>query len=377
MMIEASLVALPALSALASAIGNSRRIRIKNGWVEPSIIWTTVIALSGSTKSPPFDAVMQPLREWMDCDKGITLTTDATIEAINKVLSENPRGIILARNELSAWFGSFGQYKSGPLSDVGTWLELQEGRSSYSHRIGSGFTKIPRSSVSVSGTIQPSTLATILKPQYRDNGLLARFLLAAPPEKDQCWTEDDIPESVSQEWRDLVWSLLAITDEKELLLSTDQEAKNMWVDFYNLYKTERKALPASATDMKAAYPKLIAYAARIALVLQMVRYAAEGGRADIIEAESMAAAIKLAEWFKNETMQVYGLLDDAKNQSQNESLLEFIKRQGGKVSARDVQRNYRPLRNTKSEDIEKTLMELAKDGHGTVNQEGKSTVFII
>jgi len=377
MMIDPSLVALPALSALASAIGNSRRIKLKNGWTEPSIIWTTVIAESGSTKSPPFEAVMQPLREWQDCDKGRTLTANATIEAIAKVLSENPRGMILARNELSGWFASFGEYKSGPFGDVSTWLELNEGKSIVVDRVANGTLKIARSNVSVSGTIQPSILATVLKPEFRQNGLLARFLLAAPHEKEKVWTEHDIPDSASQEWRDLIWSLLAITDEKELLLGQNQEAKEMFIDFYDLYHKQRKALPVEASDMKAAYPKLIAYAARIALVLQMVRYVGEGGRADIIEAESMAAAIKLVEWFKNETMRVYGLLAGAKKQAQEESLLDFIRRQGGKVSARDVQRNYRPCRNQKAEEIEQELMGLAKDGRLLISQEGKSTVFTI
>jgi hypothetical protein len=377
MMIDPSLVALPALSALASAIGNSRRIKLKNGWTEPSIIWTTVIAESGSTKSPPFEAVMQPLREWQDCDKGRTLTANATIEAIAKVLSENPRGIILARNELSGWFASFGEYKLGPFGDVSTWLELNEGKSIVNDRVANGTLKIARSNVSVSGTIQPSILATVLKPEFRQNGLLARFLLAAPHEKEKVWTEHDIPDSASQEWRDLIWSLLAIADEKELLLGQDQEAKKMFIVFYNHYNKQRKDLPVEASDMRAAYPKLIAYAARIALVVQMVRYVGEGGRADIIEAESMAAAIKLVEWFKNETMRVYGLLAGAKKQAQEESLLDFIRRQGGKASARDVQRNYRPCRNQKAEEIEQALMELAKDGRLLISQEGKSTVFTI
>jgi hypothetical protein len=58
-------------------------------------------------------------------------------------------------------------------------------------------------------------------------------------------------------------------------------------------------------------------------------------------------------------------------------LLDFIRRQGGKASARDVQRNYRPCRNQKAEEIEQALMELAKDGRLLISQEGKSTVFTI
>src|SRR5262249_37306638 len=47
-------VALPALAAIASAIGNTRALRLKRGWEEPSIIWAVVVGDSGTTKTPAF-----------------------------------------------------------------------------------------------------------------------------------------------------------------------------------------------------------------------------------------------------------------------------------------------------------------------------------
>ena len=40
-------VALPVLSALASAIGATRRIRIKRNWIEPAVLWTAVVSNRG------------------------------------------------------------------------------------------------------------------------------------------------------------------------------------------------------------------------------------------------------------------------------------------------------------------------------------------
>ena len=37
-----SYVALPMLSALAAAIGNTRRIGLKKGWSEPAVVWTGI-----------------------------------------------------------------------------------------------------------------------------------------------------------------------------------------------------------------------------------------------------------------------------------------------------------------------------------------------
>lgn len=362
-------VALPALSALAAAIGTSRRIKLKDGWVEPSIIWTAVVADSGTGKSAPFDACMQPLKDWQEDEKWRTLTCDATTESLVGILSENPRGLILARDELSGWFGGFGAYKGGSGGDVATWLEMYGGRAYFTDRVGRGSIKVPRSSVSVSGTIQPMTLSGILKPEFRANGLLARFLLAAPPRKKKVWHENGIPDQMVKNWKKLVWDLLDFTDEKELRL--DEDAKALYVDFFNESSEVSLTLPSDET---AAWSKLEGYCARLALVLQMVASVTSGGSRERIEAPAMQTAIKLIDWFKAETNRVYSLMNISARKSTDENLLAFIRSRGGQVTVRDVSQNYRPLKN-KEEEIEKKFRELAKQGYGTVEQQGKSIVF--
>ncbi len=59
---DPSYIALPILSAAAAAIGNSRRIKLKDSWKEPAIIWTGIVGDSGSMKSPAIDLAMKPLR---------------------------------------------------------------------------------------------------------------------------------------------------------------------------------------------------------------------------------------------------------------------------------------------------------------------------
>ena len=58
---DPSYVALPLLAALASAIGNTRRIRLKRGWDEAPIIWSAIVGESGTLKSPALDLALQPL----------------------------------------------------------------------------------------------------------------------------------------------------------------------------------------------------------------------------------------------------------------------------------------------------------------------------
>ncbi len=58
--------AMPLLSALASCIGNSRRVRLKSSWAEPATVWALIIAESGQHKSPAMKHVLWPLHEWQD-----------------------------------------------------------------------------------------------------------------------------------------------------------------------------------------------------------------------------------------------------------------------------------------------------------------------
>ncbi len=59
---DPSYIALPMLSALAAAIGNTRRIILKNTWTEPSVLWTVIIGESGTMKSPAIDLALKALR---------------------------------------------------------------------------------------------------------------------------------------------------------------------------------------------------------------------------------------------------------------------------------------------------------------------------
>lgn len=56
-------IGLPALIACAAAIGNSRRVQLKNGWSEPSILWGAIVGPSGSLKSPALDLAVGPMRD--------------------------------------------------------------------------------------------------------------------------------------------------------------------------------------------------------------------------------------------------------------------------------------------------------------------------
>lgn len=65
---DEAFIALPALSVRASAIGDDRVVVVKNGWEEPSVLWTAVVAKSGGMKSPAIALALEPLQEAQDAN---------------------------------------------------------------------------------------------------------------------------------------------------------------------------------------------------------------------------------------------------------------------------------------------------------------------
>ena len=56
----AEFVAVPMLAVLGSAIGNSRVIKLKEGWEEGAGIYAAVIADAGEKKSPAMKVALEP-----------------------------------------------------------------------------------------------------------------------------------------------------------------------------------------------------------------------------------------------------------------------------------------------------------------------------
>jgi hypothetical protein len=108
------------------------------------------------------------------------LLEDCTIEAVRKCHSNNQNGLILAHDEMSKLFYSFGQYKKGGVGDDrGTMLVFGSGGSLNLTR--SDETKnlrMEKTAISLTGGIQPDVLRSIYKSDFqKHDGLWDRFLI--------------------------------------------------------------------------------------------------------------------------------------------------------------------------------------------------------
>ncbi len=119
---------------------------------------------------------------------------DATVEKLGELLGQNPRGLLLARDELSGLLRTLD--KPGREGDREFYLEAWNGNGSYTYdRIGRGTTHIDALTLSIIGTIQPGKLqgyvANALSGGAGDDGLLQRIQVAVWPDHLAEWRNVD------------------------------------------------------------------------------------------------------------------------------------------------------------------------------------------
>ena len=408
---DASYIALPLLSGMAAAVGNSRSIELKRGWSEPCVIWSAIVGESGTHKSPAVEIALRPLRErqhfavlehrvnmkvfeadharWKKelrawerqggssdpppepeppiCER--TIVDDITTEALLTRLRDNPRGLLLVRDELAGWLGSFDRYSGGHGADAARWIEVFGARAVTVDRKGGGTEYVPRAAVSICGGIQPEALRLALGRQHIENGLAARLLFTMPPRKPRQWTDAEIPEDVERGMHAIFAKLLSLEplrdyddDPEPVNIQLDPGAKAAWITFVNEHGTE--GLDRFGEEA-SAWSKLEGIAARLALIVHLARWA--GGEqvdSETVDAESIADGVQLARWFAGEAERVYGLLTGDEDERDRDKLLQWIEGRGGRVTARDLTRGPRRFRND-PDGAESALRSLADDGWGT------------
>ena len=218
-------------AALAAICGAGVQVKPQTGWSESLVLWQALVGSPSSGKSPALSAMRRQVAQLEDeqraqdirrrnqhaakveeagliaqrwkkaCEEAVTagrsapdrpegasfdevfvpsqmVVADATVEALADVVAGNPRGVIMWRDELTAWLANLGRYASGG-TDRGHWLEAWGGSSvTINRRSRLAPLHLPRFPVSIVGTIQPDRIADAFAGS--DDGLAARFLYSWP-----------------------------------------------------------------------------------------------------------------------------------------------------------------------------------------------------
>ncbi len=367
-------IASPMLAALGVGIGASRRFRIERSWTELPTLYTAVVALPASGKSPAEDAAMLPvyrqskvlnhrykiaLETWKvehqrweqeaaearkkkkrvpeEPEKPVKQRIrvgDTTVEALHVRMAENPRGLVLARDELAGFFNSLNQYK-GKGSDRQFWLSQHSGRVAPVDRKTDDETyDVDYPCVFVVGSIQPEKLH-VLDLEAGD-GMVERFLFAWPEARMQPDSERDISVGAEEGYVEIWNRLYALKMGEDefgnpapIDVPLASEALPAWRAYRRAIKRGADE-PGVSSFMRGVIGKMKAHFHRFALILALVRTVEDREAVEEVREEDLDNAWQLVEYF---TGQSYRLYTEFKKENKDDllayALSRFLEKTGG------------------------------------------------
>jgi Protein of unknown function (DUF3987) len=343
-------IGVPMLAVAGGAIGNSRHLAITKTHIQTACVFAGYVGRPGTTKTTPLRMVRRPLdaaqelfladwrakvEEWERQDEETRgdrpsarrcIVSDTTTEALGVTLTENPRGVVMVRNELYGLVTGLNQYKNGKGHDRQVYLDLWDGntliidRKAENKSRGGAPLYVSDPFCAIVGTLQPDVLGRLRGETIRgvpppDDGFIDRFLLAYPadvPAVGEDWTE--VPEEATAAWAAAVENLLSLQmvadseRRRPYFLRLKPDGRREWERFTNAHAAEinDESFPS---HLRGPWAKLKGYCARLALVLQLLRRACGETRDDDVDGESLRRAVMLVDYFKAHARKVWSEMD--------------------------------------------------------------------
>ncbi len=376
----------PAVAMLAAAsglIGRSVNLLIKPGYFASASLYVALVGSPSSGKSPALRAALAPvlsisekihqqwrpkMDDWKSAKAGERgeepslqrlVSTDPTTEALGPILAKNPRGLIVAPDEMTRWVMSMDQYKNGKGGDRPFYLSTWNGEPIFIDRAKHMREPIvvPHPFLTVVGGLTPDMLSALPEGQGRDDGFIARLLFAYPDRVKRRYSEEGIPDDVANEWArvaEALWSLgMQEVEGKPFprVVRMNHGAGEQWRAWCQAHYAEQEA-DDFRDSMEGPWGKLEAYTARLALILHLMDLMSDPTRPksdDLpdLPRRTIEAAFRLVAYFKSHALRVYaamgGKADDGGDDVR--SLVRWIRRHElTEFAERDITRNMRRLR---------------------------------
>ena len=357
-------VAAAILAAIAVGIGNSHLVQVKRNWLESPILYMALIGRPGANKSHPLSFAFQPFIEHDYCqnqeyqklyaeyertmsmskkeriEAGLDefpqapmrrrfLVSDITPEGLSLIHAQNPRGLCLWSDELSAWFKNFNRYNNG--SEEQFWLSVFNAKPTISDRKSTQSSIfIRRPYISVIGTIQKKILSELAKGERSSNGFIDRILFVMPNLQQKArWNDKELPENIEQEWNGIIGKLIqqeyALNEfgeiEPQILLFTEDAKRRLYEwqhHFSELCDRETN------DTIVSIYCKLEIYIIRFCLIIQLARWTCGECDKTCIDLLTVERAIKLTEYFKESALNVQNVLNENTLNSQQQTIVNLL-----------------------------------------------------
>jgi hypothetical protein len=418
-----------------TAIGTSRAVEVKTGWIEMARIWAAIVAEPGSRKSPALSALMQPFEErnrqlgedfqanresfqhelaeyeidhsqWKRqlqkseavADErplepeaprqGQVFTTDSTLEALGDLLQRNPRGILFFRDELVGWALSMDQYR-GRGADRQTWLSFWSGGQAIINRKSNPApTMIENPFVGVVGALPPDMLGQLSAAGGAADGFIDRILFAYPDPLPPAYRQEGTDPALGKELCsifDAIWNLQPDVNEtgKEIprVVTLDEPAVTTWCQWMEAHHEEQKH-PDFPENLRGPWAKLEGYCARFALIMHTLYHVCDGKDDWQIDRDSVACAWSLIDYFKSHVRRVYPKLRATQEDRQVATALKWVRRQEPNthgvisVTARQLLTNH-VAGIKKAAQAKDLLRDLEDRGFGNTREIARGSVLFV
>lgn len=359
------------LSAVATAIGNTCQIRIKGCWTSSPILYVILVGRPGVGKTPPLDFAFKPIRahdykllkKYKEDDEAYslfmekrksrkftysqseipeipilqrTVISDFTPEALMQAHNVNQRGIVAFVDEIMGMFNTVNQYSKGQL--IEQLLTAHSGKPLDITRCSLDIPiHIEQPCINIIGTTQTKRVHELVDKGYGDNGLIDRILFAYPKRHTiSPWqlhgTESNYDgRECFDLWADVVEKILALPCQYDdetgmvipIIINFTAEAQQHFFDWRNRTVDYINSIKDDAL-IDGRIMKTHLNTARLALVIQMMRWACGEAGNENVDIDSVKAAIELGEYFEEcyARLQKYMTIDSI--QPQKKILLDGL-----------------------------------------------------
>lgn len=242
-------------------------------------------------------------------------THDVTVEKLGELLQDNPRGILIVRDELIGFLRSLDQ--EGREGSRAFYLEAWNGNGEFSFdRIGSGTVEIEAACVSIVGGIQPGPLseylAGIIRGGAGDDGLLQRFQLAVWPDPARTWRNvDRIPDAHARRMAREVFTRLDTLDPRIIAAQGEDAGAMPWLRFASdaqeAFDTWRASLEERLLngDLHPAMESHLAKYRSLVPSLALLFRLADNSGAGPVDLVSLMRALAWSEYLESHAKRVY------------------------------------------------------------------------
>ena len=341
------------LLAVAVAIGNTRVLKVKEGWLVKPILFLTLVGEAGANKSHPISFVLKPLerinnahidaynkaladyRKVKDANPSDkpqprqVLVSDITTESLVQLHRSNPLRLCLRCDELAGWISNFNRYRKG--GDEQPWLSIYSGQPlCVNRKTMDDILSVPEPFICVVGSIQPDILTATFSGERQSNGFLPRILQARQDGSTKLlWNDKGFPAKLERYWDTCLRGIMDNCDKEFSVYDTfsdytfTEEAFFYIMDWQNQWEEalEQEGRPSQVE----AFRKIQDYALKFSLILHTMKEAAGETVPSVqIPIETTITATLLAEYFFFTALQSLDAMEEQNPQRYPRNQADFI-----------------------------------------------------